>query len=123
MRPGTWAGGLWSEVRRLRWALLAAVIPIVVLDVLNAHFTFQNEMRWVPIMQKLSVISFALVVAHLSWRAMFYYLDLGVMYARATDPYTAGSPVPLREAIVFGAVVIARAMFYLAVILGFSMGL
>lgn len=117
-RPARWQAGLWAETKRLKWAIVAAVIPIFALDVLGLRFDIQNELRWVPLLQKMSVISFALIIAHLSWRAMFYYLDMGVLYTHATN-----QDATIREGLLFGAVVFSRVVFYLAVILGFTLGL
>ena len=36
---------IWIEIKRMRWAILAAVIPLLLLDVIGLQFGAVGEMR------------------------------------------------------------------------------
>ena len=117
---------MWLEAKRLKWAIIAAVIPLFLLDVVGLQFGAVGELRWVPILQKLSTISIALVLAHLSWVATFPYLGLSDLQDKLMATL-AGDQADRDRAFAIAmfalGTCVLRGLFGLAVILGFSMGL
>ncbi len=110
-----WARDAWGEVRKLKWAIFASALPIILLDLLDIRLDLTS--RWAPLLHKFGLVGMALIFAQVSWRASFgEYVDLSDLLERAKR----GEPgAPLT----FAGAAALRAVYYAAVVLAFTMGL
>ena len=108
---------VWYETKKLKGAIFASVLPIVLLDLLDVRLDLTS--RWAPILHKFGLTGMGLILAHVTWRGVLgQYIDVSDLLERAQRP-DAG----LKEALVFGAAILARVIWYIGIVGWFTMGL
>ncbi len=98
-----------QRASRLRWALIAVAASLACIWWLGANVE--------SILLKLLTVGTATIFAHLLWETLFPYVGLNRLLedARSSGQQSAAT--------VFLGAVVLRSAFYLAVILGFCIGL
>ena len=103
----TWLCYWTRELRRLWVPILVTCLGAYWLEAWMGLYPTAN---WLRLAYKLNNVAIAVIFAHLTWSQVFYYLDFGTLMQSDQQVKVAG-------------LAIMRGLFYLAVILAFSLGL
>jgi len=115
LREAEVVGEFWHEFKRVKWAVLIALLPVVFLDLFGVRLDVTG--RWAPLIGKTSVVTLGLIVAHLITTPLFYYVRMWTLWDRLIQ---RGD---LASAVAFGLTFLARAILYGWLVNSFVLGL
>jgi hypothetical protein len=95
------------EVRRLWVPILLTALGAYWLEQWTDAYPAAN---WLRLAYKANSVAIGIILAHMTWSQLFYYLDFGSLLKSKNSTKIAG-------------LAIMRGLYYLAVILAFTMGL
>jgi len=112
-----WSVVFLAEAWKLRWALVAAALPIITLDLIGVHLDPTN--RWAPILHKFGLVGMGLILAHISWMASFgQYIDVSDLLERAM-----GAEAAVKDAVIFAGAILGRILYTGVIVYAVTMGL